>query len=51
MCYVLTLVFASGYTTERYSDTDRVRYLFSWYPSLVSVTTERVHFVVAESRP
>lgn len=40
MRYFLTLVFDSGYTIERYSDSTRVDYLFTWYPSLASVTVE-----------
>lgn len=40
--YVLTLVFNSGHTIERYSDTDRIQYLFAWYLSLASVTVERL---------
>lgn len=40
MHYVLTLLFASGHVATHYSDSRKTEHLFSWYPSLQSVTVE-----------
>lgn len=40
--YVLTLLFKSGHVATRYSETRKTDHLFTWYPSLASVTVERL---------
>lgn len=40
MRYLLTLCYNDGKTHTAYSDSAEIGYLFTWYPTLASVTVE-----------